>query len=184
MTEQLIIEACKRKDRTGQRAFVDSYSRYLYSICYRYTTDKDLAQDCLQESLVQILNSFHSYKEQGRFKSWIGMITTNKCLEILRKEKRHTNQELTPEIEPGYMENSNVKLHTQEVMQFLKKLPDNYRIAINMFLVEGYNHKEIAQVLGITESSSRSLVTRGRRMIKDHFEKDNLRLIHKRTANG
>ncbi len=184
MTEKLIIQACQRKDPLGQRAFVDTYSRYLLGVCFRYAGNADFAKDCLQESLIHILNNIGKYKDQGRFKSWISMVTANKCLEIIRREKKHRFADMDVMNEPSMAETSSYKLEMEDVMAFIQTLPDNYRIAVNMYIVEGYNHKEIAEQLGITESSSRSLVSRARNMIKTNFEKENLKLVHKKRMRN
>ncbi len=184
MTEALIIQACQRKDPLGQRAFVDTYSRYLLGVCYRYAGNSDFAKDCLQESLVHILNNIDKYKDQGRFKSWIGMVAANKCLEIIRKEKKHRFTDMDQLHEPSIGETSSYRLEKEDVMRYIEALPDNYRIAVNMYLVEGYSHKEIGVQLGITESSSRSLVSRARNMIKTNFEKENLKLVHKKRMRN
>lgn len=174
MEEKDIIKGCLNRDPRAYRAIVDQYSAYLFAICKRYVIDNDLAKDCLQESLVQIINKIELYEERGKFKSWMGTVTVKKCLDILRKEKRHKSSDLDSTEDPFNQENVSYELERQDVMRFLQTLPENYRIAINMFLVEGYSHKEIAQVLDVTESTSRSLVSRARKMIVEAFQEDSM----------
>lgn len=169
MTEQEIIKGCSTKDRLATKALVDKYSAYLYAICYRYMGESEKAKDALQESLIQIITKIDKYSDQGKFKSWISAVTVKKCLDQLRKEKRHTytNYENSPE--PYVDEDCSLRLEKADVMKFIEGIPDRYRTAINMYLIEGYSHKEIADLMEITESSSRSLVSRGRKMIIDAF---------------
>lgn len=185
MTEQQIIKACVKNDRLGQRRFVNEYSAYLMKICLRYSMDKELAKDCLQESLVHILKNISKYKEQGNFKAWISRVTSNKCLEILRKEKKFAHDDVTEMYHISHPETVNIRMETDSVLEFMNGLPYKYRIALSMYLVEGYNHKEIGDFLQINESTSRSLVARGRKKIQDHFKSESLQVIHKsETANS
>jgi len=172
MLESSIIKGCKNGDSMAFKAFVEGYSAYMYTICYRYMGDKEVAKDALQESLVQVVTSIHKYQEQGRFKGWVSTVTVKKCLDLLRKEKRHNYAALDMMAEPGVREQSSLRLEQEDVMAFIESLPSNYRIAINMFLIEGYSHREISQHMNITESSSRSLVSRGRKMIINAFTAD------------
>jgi len=137
--------------------------------------EKEKARDVLQDSLVQVFRSLDRYEERGIFKSWLGSITSKKCLDSLRKEKRHKYVDMENVVEPYEREKSSLKLEQEDVMKFIEAIPENYRIAINMFLVEGYSHKEIGEQLNISESSSRSLVSRGRKMIKEAFVREQRR---------
>ena len=141
----------------------------------RYMKAKELAKDALQEALVHTISNLHKYEDQGKFKAWLGTVTTKKCLDQLRKQKRHKYSDIDDYIEPGRDEDITVKMEKDSVIDFMNKLPDNYRISLNMFLVEGYSHKEIGEHLDISESSSRSLVSRGRKLIKDAFQQERLR---------
>jgi len=170
VTNDQLIQACKNRDRKGQKAFVDEYSSYLYGICLRYVKYQQEAEDCLQESLVRILTKIDKYDGEGSFKSWISKVTANQCLQHLRRNKKHLYMNIEEGSTQVHPTDINAKLELKEVLRFIDQLPDNYRIAINMYTVEGFSHKEIAKELGIAESSSRSLVTRGRQMINEFFE--------------
>ena len=173
MKEILIIQGCKKNDRKCQKAFVDTYSSYLFGVCRRYITDHELAKDCLQESLVHILHNVNKYEATGSFKSWAARVTATQCLQWIRREKKHINFNIADVAEPSVDEKISFQLEVQDVMLFLETLSERYRIAINMYIIEGYSHKEISKHLGITESSSRSLVARARKMIIERFsEKD------------
>lgn len=131
--------------------------------------DSETAKDALQESLIQVINKMDRYQEQGRFKAWVSSVTVKKCLDLLRKEKRHKYYSYEDSPEPYVEEQSSLALEQKDVMKFMETIPDRYRLCINMFLVEGFSHKEIAEQLDISVSSSRSLVSRGRKMIMDAF---------------
>lgn len=172
MTEKEIIAGCKANDRLAQRALVDKYSPYLFGICVRYAVDKSLAKDCLQEALVRIMTKIDTYSERGKFRSWMAQVTAMKCLEIMRREKRYRAEEMGDQISVQTDQKVFAQMRQEEVITFMNQLPDNYRIALNMYIVEGYSHKEIGDLLGVTESSSRSLVTRGRKIIQEAFKNE------------
>jgi len=165
------------------KALVDSYSSYIYTICRRYAPSDVVAKDCMQEALIQVISKIDKYEERGKFKSWVATVTVKKCLDILRKEKRHLSSELDNVPEPFRNESVSYQLEKQDVMRFLDTLPDQYRIAINMFLVEGYSHKEIGAHLGINESSSRSLVSRARKLIVESFNKESQKANYSSFGN-
>jgi len=171
--EKQLIQGCKNNDRKSQRAFVDTYSSYLFGVCRRYISDHEVAKDCLQEALVHILHNVNKYEATGSFKSWAARVTATQCLQWIRREKKHINFDLEEIKEPSKNENISLKLEVEDVMNFLYTLPERYRIAINMYIIEGYNHKEIGDKLGITESSSRSLVARARKKIIEEFKEKN-----------
>lgn len=174
MKDNKIIQGCIQNDRRSQRAFVDHYAKYLFGVCLRYVKDEHTAKDCLQEALLQILKSFDKYEEQGNFKAWIAKIASMVCLQHLRKNKKFNYADIADAPEMYIAENVSQTLEVNDILQFLDTMPHNYRVAINMFIIEGYSHKEISKTLGISESSSRSLVTRGRKMIIDAFEEEKI----------
>lgn len=137
-------------------------------------SNEEAAKDCLQDSLVHILKNIGKYEATGSFTSWAARVTATQCLQCLRKEKKHINPGLDTAPEPFAGEEITTKLHAEDVMKYLDTLSDNYRVAINMFVIEGYSHREVAEYLDISESSSRSLVSRARQMIEDHFAKEEL----------
>lgn len=129
-----------------------------------------MAHDALQESLVKILMNMDKYDGKGNFKSWITTVTIRKNLELIRYEKVRWTANMETSPEPSYASDAQLKLEHQEVLDYVDGLPTRYRVALNMFMVEGYSHKEIAEELSISEGTSRSLVSRGRQMIQRAFE--------------
>jgi len=179
LKESEIIEGCRARDVKAQKAFVEYYSEFLFSICSRYVGESSFAKDCLQESLVHILNNVEKYEDRGKFKSWIASVTVRKCLDWIKKEKRRKNSQLNEITEPFEHEKISFKLEHDDVQTFMKSIPENYRVVINMYLVEGYSHKEIADFLKVSESTSRSLLSRARKMIRKLFDDEKMFVIHK-----
>ena len=182
METKQIIQGCKRNDRKSQRAFVDKFSPYLYGVCRRYISDPERAKDCLQESLVQILTNIQKYNEQGAFKAWAAKVAVTQCLQWIRREKRHITYDIADSPEPAEDEGISNRLEINDILKFLETVPEKYRIAINLFIIEGYSHKEISEQLGITEGSSRSLVARARKMVALEFGEKKMRIIHKNES--
>ncbi len=184
MQEREIIEGCKINDRKAQKAFVEQYSKYLFAVCRRYINTETKSKDCLQEAMLHILMHIKDYEEQGKFKAWIARITVYKCLQSIRNEKKHMVFNIEETYEPSKTAEAEYALESQDVLRFMNDLAPKYRIALNMFLIEGYSHKEIGYVLNIKEGTSRALVSRGRKMINDKFEEDRLRVIHNKKKEA
>jgi RNA polymerase sigma-70 factor (ECF subfamily) len=132
--------------------------------------DESFAKDCLQESWIQIFWNLDKYQEEGKWESWITKVTINKCKELLRKNGKWKMEELEVDIELPQLNKEEVMISEETVEHFLNKLPQRYRIVVNLYLVEDYNHKEIAVFLEISESSSRSLLSRALKMLKEEFK--------------
>ncbi|MEM9547069.1 MAG: RNA polymerase sigma factor [Bacteroidota bacterium] len=179
-----IIEGCKRNDRKCQRALVDQYSPYLFGVCRRYISNVDQARDCLQDSLVHILSNIHKYEDRGMFQSWAARVAATQCLQFIRREKRHVSFDIDNTAEPSEDERISDRLEVEDILKFLETIPEKYRIAVNLYIIEGYSHKEISEQLGITESSSRSLVTRARKMIITAFADTKMKIVHKNLKDN
>lgn len=179
-----IILGCKSNDRKCQKAFVDQFSPYLFGVCRRYISDHEKAKDCLQDSLVHILSNIKKYESKGSFKSWAARVTANQCLQFIRKEKKHLTFDIEETVEPSEEESVSDRLEVEDILKFLDTVPEKYRIAVNLYIIEGYSHKEISEQLGITESSSRSLVTRARKMIIHAFGDRKMKIVHKNFSDS
>jgi len=171
-------------DRKCQRAFVDQFSPYLFGVCRRYISDSEKAKDCLQDSLVHILSNIDKYEDRGSFKAWAARITATQCLQFIRREKKHVTFDIADTTEPSEEESISDRLEIDDILKFLETIPEKYRIAVNLYIIEGYSHKEISDQLGITESSSRSLVTRARKMIVTAFGERKMKIVHKNYSDN
>lgn len=179
-----IINGCKKNDRKCQKAFVDQFSPYLFGVCRRYVSDTAKAKDCLQDSLVHILSNINKYEDKGSFKSWAARVTATQCLQLIRREKKHITFDISENEEPAEEESISDRLEVEDVLAFLETIPEKYRIAVNMYIIEGYSHKEISEYLDITESSSRSLVARARKMIVAALGDRKMKIVHKSSTGS
>ncbi len=150
----------------AMRRLYDRYSGYATAIALRYIPNRDEMRDVLQDSFLKILTSvgdFH-YRGEGSLKSWIARIVVNNAIDHLRSLQRVCFVDTVPDLpdeEPPDMDDISPDLLTEMIGQ----LPDNYRIVLNLFALERYSHKEIAQQLGIKESTSSLLFFRAKKML-------------------
>jgi len=168
MTIATIIEGCRRKDRRFQRELVNRFSPQLYTVALRYMPDKAHAQDVLQDSLVKIITRIDQYKSVGSFKGWMYRIVISTALN--RLDRKWMRREVCIEHPTG---NASVEpyvidqLATEDIMACIAELPEGYRHVFNLFAIEGYRHREIAQMMNISEATSRTHYARARRMLRE-----------------
>lgn len=170
MKERILIKKCRKGIRSAQREMVDKYSEMLYNVCCRYVLDRDFAKDCLQETWIQIFWNLDKYKEEGKWEGWIRRVAVNKCKEVMRKQKKWISDELEDEYTDKQENCETMIIQAESVSEFMVLLSPRQRLVVNMYLVEEFSHKEIADYLEITESSSRSLLARALKVLRKHFK--------------
>ena len=168
MTEKQLIEGCKKGKREAQKKLYDTYSRRMMGVCLRYVNDRETARDLLQDGFVKIFTGMDSYSGIGSFEGWMRKIFVNCALEYLRKTdvlREAAELENVPElVQPDSSALSDMS--AMELMQLVDGLPTGFRTVFNLFAIEGYSHKEISEMLNITESTSRSQFTRAKQMLQ------------------
>ena len=174
MDENQLIAGCLNGDRNCQKKLYDVYSRKMMGVCLRYAGDWETARDLLQDGFVRVFTSLDSYSGTGSFEGWMRMVFVNGALEYLRKRDVLRN---AVEIEsmydlPDETETAVSKISADELMKIVQSLPEGFRAVFNMFAIEGYSHREIAEMLHITESTSRSQYTRARKWLQERIEKE------------
>ena len=169
LTQQNIIEGCKKQSALYQRALVMQYSEMLMTVSKRYAPDIALAKDVLQEAFIKILNAIPNYKEEGKFEAWMKKIVINTALKYFDKSCfKYENTSIGDIQESAHIPpEAYTHLGTEELIKVIDSLPDGYREVFNLFAIEGYSHREIGELLGIAESSSRSQLTRARTLLKN-----------------
>lgn len=170
VTEEDLIEACLQKDRRAQKVLYDRYSPVMYGVCKRYVKSPEDAEDVLVEAFYKVLTNLHQYKGSGSFEGWIRRIVVNESLMFLRK--RH-NFRLTLEIsEVDQPTTTNVinRMAAEDILGLLSKLPTGYRTVFNLYVLEGYKHREIADMLGISINTSKSQLILAKKKMQDMLE--------------
>lgn len=168
MNELQLIASCRKGERRAQKELYETYSRKMMGVCLRYVNDRETARDILQDGFVKVFAGMDSYTASGSFEGWMRRIFVNCALEYLRKSdvlREATNLDNTAElIHPDSSVISDMS--AEELMKLVRELPVGFRTVFNMFAIEGYSHKEIGEMLNITESTSRSQYTRAKQLLQ------------------
>lgn len=171
MGETDIIKACKRHDRKAQNLLFQRYAPLMLSICKRYLKQTELAEDIMVHAFYKIFSKIDSFNNKGSFEGWMKRIVINECLMELRKKK---SQYLTVAIEDMNHEPEVAwqdSLEYEELLALLNHLPDGYRTVFNLYVIEGYKHKEIAEQLGVSINTSKSQLILARRKLQGLIKK-------------
>jgi RNA polymerase sigma factor (sigma-70 family) len=161
--EDELIKGCLRRDRNAQQQLFDLYSSKMYAICYRYVRHAMEAEDILVTAFTKIFERIDQFKGEGSFEGWIRRIMVNEALTHLRKARTmylETDLEQADR-EPDYTQLAN-HLEAEDLLKMIQELPAGYRVVFNMYAIDGYSHKEIADHLGISENTSKSQLSRAR----------------------
>ncbi len=162
-----IIEDCRSGKREGYKKLYEAFAKYVYNLTLRYTQNEDDAKDATQETFIQVFKSLERYdSRKGRFKSWISKIAINKALRIIEKRTGITVS-FEAEIEGvNYANNEIESEHSlQEIMFVIEKMPTPYKMVFDLFVIEGFNHDEISEILNISVGNSRVQLNRGRQWL-------------------
>lgn len=168
--EQL-IKKCKKNNAAAQAALYKQYATTLFSLCLKYCDSRANAEDTLQDAFLTIFDKIHQYKNKGSFEGWIKRITINTALQKYRKQKVF---EITDEsqIEAiNEIEIEDEKLPLDFLLQLIQELPDRYRLAFNLYVLDEFSHKEIAAMLEISEGTSKSNLARARKILQEKITK-------------
>ena len=167
--DELIIQ-CKQQDSSAQGELYKRYNRILFAICLRYSPNYTEAEDNLQDAFLTIFKKIEQYNAKGSFEGWIKRITVNTVLQKYRKQRvfeiideKHIEAEEDLEIETE-------EISLQFLLKIIQELPDRYRLVFSMYVMDGYQHKEIADMLGISDGTSKSNLARARTILKKKIE--------------
>nr|WP_295925932.1 RNA polymerase sigma factor [uncultured Dyadobacter sp.] len=165
--EAQLIKALRNADPKAQRQLYDKYSTRMLALCFRYVCDDMAAEDVMVEGFLKVFEKIGQFNSEGSFEGWVRRIMVNEALGYLRKQKRILEDNLSDEVNniPDYV-HADQHLETQELMDLIETLPVGYRTVFNLYAIEGYAHIEIAQMLGITESTSKSQLHRARALLQ------------------
>ena len=167
MTEQELIAGCIKEDRKCQQALFRRYSGILLAVCMRYARHQMEAEDIVQDAFIKIFDNLTQFHNKGSFEGWMKRIVINTALKKANR-KSFKNEQIGIEDHVDQPFNPSVydDLEVDEIMAMIHQLPDGYRIVFNLYAIEGYSHKEIADLLGIQESTSRSQLVKARKMLQ------------------
>ncbi len=167
------VKACQKKDRQAQGEIYTQFSPKMYAVCLRYCKNEDDAKDCLQEAFIIAFDKVGQFKFKGSFEGWLRRITINVCLEKLRKRTffvvadERIKQE---EEEPMDWEEETEGIEFKDLQKLIERMPTAYQTVFNLYLLEDYTHKEIAEKLGISEGTSKSNLSRGKAWLRKEIK--------------
>ncbi|MEO6488972.1 MAG: sigma-70 family RNA polymerase sigma factor [Ferruginibacter sp.] len=169
MTEEQMLAGSIKNNAAAQEAFYNKFSPKMLGVCYRFAKNREDAEDMLQEGFIKIFTQLHQYRNEGALEGWIRRIVVHTCINVLKKNKKfsesvdiihansiHVREDMIPSI-----------MQAKQVVECIRMLPLGYRTVLNLYAIEGYSHKEIAVMLEIEESTSRSQYTRAKAMLED-----------------
>ena len=174
LPEEQLIEQCRKGKQAAQEELYDRFSAAMLSVCTRYSGNRTEAEDLLQEGFIKIFKNIYDFKakNEGSLAAWIKRIMVNTALSFLRDKKRFSFIEdidkvpIKDQEDISFDENEIVTPSSQELMKMISELPDGYKLVFNLYVIEDYGHKEIASMLGITEGTSKSQLSKARAFLQ------------------
>ncbi|QJP35003.1 sigma-70 family RNA polymerase sigma factor [Nonlabens sp. Ci31] len=174
MNLEKIIKQCKKGDIKAQKELYDTYKDGLFVLCLKYSRNREEAEDNLQDSFMVIFTSIEKYKGKGSFEGWMKRIVINKAITLFKRESNFNvliNEDITKDI---VIEKSLISaIPLQEILRAVQELPTRYKMVFNLYEMDNYTHKEVAQMLDITEGTSKSNLYRAKVILKESLQKWN-----------
>lgn len=173
MNEKQLIEQCLKNDRSAQKALYQTYAPKMYAVCMRYASKRIEADDILQEAFIKVFKYLPTFKFQGSFEGWIRKIVVNTALDHIKRyaepfDDIDENLSESVVIEPDVVISG---LNVQELYALIQQLPEGKRIIFNLYVFEGYSHKEIAEMLGISVMTSKGQFSKAKKILQDKLLK-------------
>ncbi len=167
-----LVEACKAGNRKAYNELYNSYAKAMYNICYRMMNNAEEAKDMLQEGFSDAFRRLESFRFESTFGAWLKKIVINKCINALEKRKINwVDQEITelyiPAVPEESIDEEELHLSVERVKRAMNLLPEGARVIFSLYLLEGYDHGEISEILHISESTSKTQYMRARQLVKE-----------------
>lgn len=178
---QELITACRAGDRKAQFQIYKLYYKAMFNTSIRIVTDAAEAEDIMQESFLDAFRRLDSYSGEGSFGMWLKRIVVNNSLDALRKRKEtlplEGSENEIPDPGDSYDEEG-IQYQVREVKEAISRLPEEYRVIVTLFLLEGYDHEEISEILGISNQLSRTRYSRARQKLLEIIRENRLRNVY------
>ena len=174
MSDEELIKGCVKGNETSQREVFQKYAGKMLAVCQRYARNSMDAEDIVQDAFIKIFDKIHQFKSQGSFEGWIRKIVVNTALKkytVIRYEKEVSGYEIKERDESTSEASAYSQITEKELMGLISNLPDGYRMIFNLYVIEGYQHDEIADMLKIQPGTSRSQLVKARNMLKNQVIK-------------
>lgn len=167
-----IIEKCKQNNRIAQLQLYNQYCDGMFAVAMRFVKDSMEAEDIVQEAFIKAFTKLHQYKAEVTFGAWLKRIVVNKSIDLLKSKKQHMldlDEVHLKVVDSSYEDEWLVDdiITLEDVKEAINKLPEKYQYVVMLYLIEGYDHQEIAEILNITEVASRTQLSRGKAQLKE-----------------
>jgi RNA polymerase sigma factor (sigma-70 family) len=172
LSEQELIDGCRKGNRSFQKALYERYSRKMTVVCMRYSKTTAEAEDILQEGFVKVFQGIKDFRQESKLETWITRIMVNTALNLQRKKLYLFPMVDVEELDLPQEELSVSSIHFMQLLEMIQSLPQGCQIVFNLFAIEGYNHKEIAELLKISEGTSKSQYARARSLLQQKLLKE------------
>ena len=173
MDDATLVKECVKGNARAQRLLFDKFAPKMLGVCQRYAKDTEQAEDILQDGFVKVFNKLKDFKSEGSLEGWVRRVMVNTALDQIRKNSKLLGSVSTDDVAYKLESNDFIaeNLMAEDLMKLIQSMPDGYKVVFNMFAIEGYSHNEIADTLGITESTSKSQYSRARAYLRERLEK-------------
>lgn len=167
--QQQLIEYCKKGDEKSQLQLYDLYCDAMFTIACRYLKNEEEAKDAMQDSFLKAFLKLESFEEKISFGAWLKRIVINQCIDTLKRKKLATvSMENIPlEIVDDNDWNFDTKITKQQIVEAIENLPEKYSLVVKLYLIEGYDHTEISEILNIATKTSRTQLRRGKLLLRE-----------------
>lgn len=169
MTDEQLVKKCLEKDALAQKQLFEFYSKRMMGVCLRYSRDRDEAQEVLQMGFIKVFEKLTLFNGKGSLEGWIRKVVVNTALDNIRKNKKFLDNVEMDKVD-YQLQNDDVSgyesLKAQDLLGIIQEMPTGFRTVFNLFAIEGYSHKEIAEELGISVNTSKSQYSRARAYLK------------------
>lgn len=169
MTETDLLQACQRHDVRAQTTLYNTYKSRLMGLCRRYARSQPEAEDMFHEGFVRIFQQLHTLEQAAKLLPWMKRVMVNTAINVYHKNhKQQAETDLDDAWEHSSADHIDMlaRVSTEELLRLIEQLPDGYRIVFNLYVIDGYNHLEIAAMLGIAEGTSKSQLARAKTLLK------------------
>lgn len=172
MDDLTLVNECAKGNSKAQRALFDKFAPKMLAVCQRYLRNNQEAEDVLQDGFVKVFQKIVDFKMEGSLEGWIRRIVVNTALDTIRKNKKLLDDVQVEEVQykVSFTDHQFDGMDLAQLMKLIDAMPDGYRVVFNMFAIEGYSHKEIADTLGVTENTSKSQYSRARAFLRTQLE--------------
>jgi RNA polymerase sigma factor (sigma-70 family) len=177
MNEVQLVNKCLEKDTLAQKQLFEFYSKRMMGVCLRYSKDMEEAQDVLQMGFIKVFEKLDLYNHKGSLEGWIRKIIVNTALDNIRKNKKLQNNVEIEKVDyqlHNHNESAVDALSVQDLLKVIQSMPTGFRTVFNMCVIEGYSHKEIAEELNISVSTSKSQFSRARAYLQKILVKEEI----------